>query len=594
MKLNLQVLIDEYRSWFSTPSCEAEDEIITRLRKERFTATWIMALASICAFSITCVLFQSTESIYLCIAAFVLLGAIGVVFWKFDRVLLAARMMVGSTLLLLFGSSFIDGQAFSETLWLIGLAPMMASYLLSRRCWLFSTIGAGLMITLTTGIFLYKAFEEGAAVTPTTLVTFRTVALMAYCGAGLFATLTGERQVRELRKRDEELEQAYLACESAIEAKNRFLANMSHEIRTPMHGILGTTAMLKACGLSPQDRKEVDAIGECGEALLRILNNILDISKIDAGKFQISPKSFDPQAWIESLQERWAPQFTAKGLEFQVHTDFSPMQDWVADQSRLNLVLDQLFHNALRFTEAGRVRWTLALKSNTEPSSQHGHSLMMQVSDSGRGVSLSDKERIFDVFERDDGIDGLGTQGMGLGLAICRKSVNLMGGTIHVFNNEEDQGACFALKIPVGVSPQKQRDLNPLARVPARGLRGLRVLVVDDQELNLKIAQSQLRDLGCKVSTAANGEAALEAANQSAFDIILMDLNMPKLDGWRASKLIHRESAPNLETPIIALTAESHICHQELRERGSMVDHLPKPFSSAALRATLARHAKQD
>lgn len=593
MKDKLQTLIDEFRSWFGDSACEIEDEIVTRMRKERFTATWFLALASICAFAVTCLLFQSTASIYLCAAAFVLLGANGLVFWKLDRVLLAARMMVCSTLVLLFASSFIDGQAFSETLWLIGLAPMMASYLLSRRSWLFATVGAGSVITLTTATFLYKALEEGAPPNPTSLVTFRTVALLAYCGVGLFATLTGERQLRELRKRDEELEQAYLACESAIEAKNRFLANMSHEIRTPMHGILGTTSMLKDCGLSPQDRKEVESIGECGEALLRILNNILDISKIDAGKFKISPKSFDPQEWVETLRNNWAPQFASKGLEFQIHTDFSANEDWVADQTRLALVLEQLFHNALRFTESGRVRWSVALKKDIEQGSQHSHRLEMRVSDSGRGVSLSDKERIFDVFERDDRIDGLGTQGMGLGLAICRKSIDMMGGSIDLLDGEAEQGACFALQIPVGVNPREERNRNPLARVPARGLHGLRVLVADDQALNLKIAETQLQALGCEVSTAADGEAALEAANQSPFDIILMDLNMPRLDGWRASKRIHRDCKPNLNTPIIALTAEAHICHQELLERGSMVDHLPKPFTPSDLRATLARHAKQ-
>lgn len=589
-KPGFRKVLAELLEWLRHPPSPMEDQVVHRIRSERFVTSWIIAAIATIVFSGVALVSKSPFGILTSAAAVICLAINAYIYWKLGKVKASARFMVQWGLAVLFAASLNDGQAKSETLWMVGLVPLMASYMLSRRCWLNATIGALLVISGTTiiGMF-YKADEDIGGETEEFLV-YRIVILLAYASIGLFATVTNHRQINELKKRDVQLKQAHGQAESAIQAKNRFLANMSHEIRTPMHGILGTTQLLLESGLSPRQREEARVISNCGESLLRILNNILDISKIDAGKFRLSPRPFAVQPWIDEIKEHWSPLFRAKGIDFIIQDAHDPTQDWFADRERITQVVEHLLHNSLRFTQHGSVTWSLGV----EAKGRGVQLLNMAIQDTGPGIPEEDMNRVFDVFERDVEADGLGAQGMGLGLTISRNILDLMGAQIELVNPGDTRGACFHLRIPIGMRARAARGTHTLTRVPARNLRGLRVLIADDQELNLKIARAHLERLGCQVSTASDGVKAVEAASRELFDIILMDINMPQLDGWQAARNIRLSSPYNQQTPIIALTAEDTISPKELQERGDMVDHLPKPFSRASLKTSLGRHAFKD
>lgn len=584
----LQSMFDELRRWTSRDECPIEDEGVRRIRSERFVASWVLALGASIVFSGAAVVTESTRGLIASAFSLACLAYNAHLYWNCNQVLKSARFMVQWGLLVLFASSFNDGQGKSETLWMIGLVPMMASYLLSRRCWFNATIGATVVITAVYITHSFVEFEQQIREEPVDLVVYRLAILLCYSAIAMFATVTSHRQINELRRRDAELSRAQKSTQSAIEAKSRFLANMSHEIRTPMHGILGTTQLLLNCGLSPRQREEAQVMADCGEALLRILNNILDISKIEAGKFKINRRSFDSGEWIEKLREKWEPLFRAASIDFRVLGEPDRVNYWVSDADRLGQVMDQLLHNALRFTEQGSVSLDFKVSSNRNA----GNFLTMTVQDTGPGISQADMDRIFDVFERDVSADGLGAQGMGLGLTISRQLLELMGASIELINPGDPTGACFKIVVPVGLKRRSSGDTNLFTKVPARNLRGLRVLVADDQDINLKIADAQLKQLGCTVVAVHDGAQAVQAANQDPFDIILMDLNMPQLNGWQAARNIRQSSSLNHDTPILALTADDQFSAEELEKRGGMADQLPKPFTPAVLQTALARYAK--
>lgn len=584
----LNTITQELKAWFSKEQCPIEDEAVRRIRSERFFASWLLALVASLIFSGAAVVTGSTRGLLASALALSCLAYNGYLFWKRKEVLKSARFMVQWGLVVLFAASFNDGQTKSETLWMIGLVPIMASYLLSRKCWFNATLGAVGVITAVFLVHLNFETEQQIREEPQDLVVYRLSILLCYSAVAMFATITSHRQINELKRRDAELSRAQKSTQSAIEAKSRFLANMSHEIRTPMHGILGTTQLLLDSGLSPRQREEAKVIADCGESLLRILNNILDISKIEAGKFKINRRTFDSNEWVESIRARWQPLFNEANLELNILGTPDRVNYWVSDPDRLGQVVDQLLHNALRFTEQGSVDWDFRVISNRNA----GNYLTMTIKDTGPGISQADMERVFDVFERDVSADCLGAQGMGLGLTISRKLLELMGASIELVNPDDPKGACFRISIPIGLKRRSSGDTNLFTKVPARNLRGLRVLVADDQVVNLKIADAQLRQLGCSVVTVLDGAQAVHAANQDPFDIILMDLNMPQLNGWQAARNIRQSSRLNHDTPILALTADDQFSAQELQKRGGMVDQLPKPFTPATLQTALARYAK--
>ncbi|MBP8246891.1 MAG: PAS domain S-box protein [Phenylobacterium sp.] len=381
------------------------------------------------------------------------------------------------------------------------------------------------------------------------------------------------------RKRQElALIEAQEAAQAGAEAKAAFLANMSHEIRTPMNGVMGVLHLLKTESLSPDGRAMLEEALSCGQMLAELLNDVIDFSKIEAGALVLAEESIDPAALVQGVARLLRPQAEAKGLELKLEglADIG----WVrTDPVRLRQALFNLVGNAVKFTLEGEVTVRAALHNSSA-----GRMLRFEIADTGVGIPADAQGRIFQRFDQGDASTTRKFGGSGLGLAITQKLAQMMGGAVG-FTSVEHRGSVFWLEV---AAPSAE----PVAAVADTGepvLEGLRILVVEDNSTNRMIATKLLENLGASVETAADGLLGVEAAARGGFDLILMDVQMPGIDGLEACRRIRALGGAVAQTPIVALTANvlSHQ-HQSYLEAG-MDGVVGKPISPAALLTEIAR-----
>jgi signal transduction histidine kinase len=382
-----------------------------------------------------------------------------------------------------------------------------------------------------------------------------------------------ERKAVEERLRD-----AVARAEAASAAKSLFLANMSHEIRTPLTGLLGMATLLLREDLGARAREYVETLDQSGHALLAILNDILDLSKVEAGKMTISIAPCDVRAVVNDVADVLRARVAEKGLEFTVDVTDEVPRFVATDPLRLRQVVMNLAGNAVKFTDRGAI----AVRATWSPPG----TLAVEVEDSGIGIAPSDIDGLFDVFTQADTSDSRRHRGTGLGLSIARRLVQLMGGHIDA-RSAVGEGSTFWFTVPAeateGGPPAPVREKLAPRRFDAR------VLLVDDDRIACYVVETLLADCGCRVDTVSNGEEAVAAVKAGRYDLMLMDCQMPVMDGYEATMQIREMEAGDRRTPIVAMTASVMQSDSERCTAAGMDDFLGKPLDPEQLQEVLTR-----
>ncbi|MDQ7007175.1 MAG: ATP-binding protein [Acidobacteriota bacterium] len=380
------------------------------------------------------------------------------------------------------------------------------------------------------------------------------------------------------------LQRAVAAAEEASRAKSAFLANMSHEIRTPMNGVLGMLSLLLDDALAESQRRKVEVAYDSGRALLGLLNSILDLSKVEAGRLEYERIPFDLEALVSQIVDLFGSRARGKGLAMQVDFDERLGRFYVGDPTRLRQVLSNLVGNAVKFTQMGRV--TLSVF----PDPRDGACVRFEVADTGPGIDEGALRRIFEFFQQADNSITRTHGGSGLGLALSRDLVRGMGGRIDV-RSVPGEGSVFGFSLPL---PPHEGDA-PMDGVTARSagvgtrFEGRRVLLVEDDTVNQLVARGFLSRFGLEVDTVGDGAQALEALERGGYDLVLMDCHMPVLDGFEATRRLRAREAGGTRIPVVALTASAMEEDRRRCEACGMDDFLVKPLEDQALAQVLAR-----
>lgn len=386
---------------------------------------------------------------------------------------------------------------------------------------------------------------------------------------------------RKVEERTAQLEDALQKANAAAKAKSDFLATMSHEIRTPMNGVMGMTNLLFDTPLNEDQQHYLEVLQNSGKTLLNIINDVLDFSKIDAGMLSIEKVPFSLAQLLNEVKKLYTPQAEEKGLLLQINAP-ETLGDYLGDPTRLRQVIFNLVSNAIKFTHQGKVLLRVQILPQTQQA-------VFQVEDTGVGIPEQVLPRLFTPFTQADASITRKFGGTGLGLAICKKLVELMGGEISV-SSQPDQGSRFEFQLPLHPTDATNQQSITTSNQPYFAEQS--ILLVEDNKVNQLLAKKLLEKLGLQVSVANDGVEALEILTQQAFKVVLMDMQMPRMDGLTAAREIRQMPIP--QPVIIALTANAFLEDRVACQEAGMDDFISKPIDVSLLQAALNKAFKAE
>ena len=386
----------------------------------------------------------------------------------------------------------------------------------------------------------------------------------------------------QVQARTEELEAALGRAEAAGRAKSEFLAVMSHEVRTPLNGVLGNADLLLMARLDPEQRECVEFIQRSADGLLVIVDDLLDFAKVESGRLELEVRRFSVGRELQTLLGLLRPSAVERGFSLEAEVALPPDLEVQGDALRLRQVLGNLLSNAIKFTHSGSVTVRV-----TESPAGPKRRLRFAVTDTGIGIEPASLKRIFDPFAQADSSTTRRYGGTGLGLAISARLVALMGGSLSV-ESHVGVGSTFWFEVEFEPALARTEASEHEPKTPAPDVAlGLKVLIAEDNAINQMVAVRLLQKLGCVVEVAVNGLEAIERVRTSPYDLVLMDMQMPELDGLAATRQIRAMELP-CQPQIIALTANAFASDREACLAAGMDDFLAKPLRSEVLKAKLS------
>jgi signal transduction histidine kinase/ligand-binding sensor domain-containing protein/ActR/RegA family two-component response regulator len=397
------------------------------------------------------------------------------------------------------------------------------------------------------------------------------------------AEIRDEKTTVERQK--QQIEQLLAETQRTSKLKDEFLANISHEIRTPLHGVLGMTALALTTSLTDEQREYLELAERSARSLLRLLNDILDFSKIEAGKLALHITPFSLRECVESAAGTMAIVAKQKGLDFRVLLGDDLPETVIGDSDRLRQILTNLVSNAVKFTPAGRVHLT----AYRAPSEERPDLIRFSVEDTGIGVPEEKRAIIFEPFRQADGSTTRKFGGTGLGLSICVRLIAQMKGELNL-TSETGRGSTFSFTIPLPETPSALETWNGLNKSNS-GATSMRVLLVEDNPISLKVGTRLLEREGCSVMVAPNGYEALAHISRSEFDLILMDLQMPGMDGIEATRELRRREEGKRRSTVVMLSGSATVEDRERAKAAGADAYLLKPVQMDELRRVLAEYS---